>query len=435
MSAALTGGIGVALLAALILLQVPIGIALGLAGVVTTGLLIGFEPALAIVGIEVLSELQSQDLALIALFLLLGNLAGAAGLSRDLYALAEAWVGHRRGGLATATLGACAGFGAICGSSIATTATMTRLALPEMRSRGYAPTLAGGTVAAGSTLGIIVPPSIVLVLYAVLTEQDVTALFVAAIVPALLALLLYVAAVQLSVRRHAALAPPGAAAGRAQRLAALRRSISFAVLTVLVSGGIYSGVFTVGEAASVGVALAFFVMLWRRRTSVGEFRDVLRETAAGTAMIYTILIGASIFGYSVTLSGLPALLAAWAGALDVPPYVIIVVLQLFYVALGSLFDTVAAMIITLPFVFPIVLALGFDPVWWGIINVIVMEIGMISPPFGMNVFVLNGLAPELKLATLYRGLLPFIGADLLRLALLTFAPPLVLWLPSVTGYL
>lgn len=434
MSNELTGLAGVGLLALLILLQVPIGVALGVAGLVATGLVIGFDASFSIVGIELLSELLSQDLALIALFLLMGNLAGAAGLSSDLYALAEAWTGHRRGGLAMATMGACAGFGAICGSSIATTATMTRLALPEMRGRGYADSLAAGSIAAGSTLGIIVPPSIVLVLYAILTEQDVTALFVAAIIPAAIALLFYLAAVAVYVRRRPQAAPAGERAAAGQRLHALRRAAAFLVLAVVISGGIYSGLFTVSEAASVGVSVAFFVMLIRRRLTVSRFVAVLRETASGTSMIYVILIGASIFGYTITLSGLPASLTGYIESLDLPPLVVIFLLEVCYIILGSLFDTVAAMIITLPFVFPIVLALGYDPIWWGIINVIVMEIGMISPPFGMNVFVLHGLVPDTPLSRIYRGLLPFLGADLIRLVLLTLLPVLVLWLPRALGF-
>lgn len=434
MTSELIGLAGIVLLALLILMQVPIGVALGLAGLVASGLLVGFDASLGIVGIEVLSELLSQDLALVALFLLMGNLAGSAGLSADLYALAQSWLGHRRGGLAMATMGACAGFGAICGSSIATTATMTRLALPEMRARGYADDLATGSVAAGSTLGIIVPPSIVLVLYAILTEQDVTALFVAALVPAAIALLLYLVAVAVFVRVRPTSAPAGPRLDARARLKALRRASAFLILAVVISGGIYSGLFTVSEAASVGVSIAFFVMLLRGRLTRERFAEVLRETASGTSMIYVILIGASIFGYTITLSGLPAALTGYIESLDLPPLVVIFLLELCYILLGSLFDTVAAMIITLPFVFPIVIALGFDPVWWGIINVIVMEIGMISPPFGMNVFVLHGLVPDAGLSRIYRGLLPFLGADLLRLVLLTLLPTLVLWLPRTLGF-
>ena len=434
MGGEIIGLLAVALLCALILLKVPIGVSLALAGLVSTGLLIGFEAALAVVGIEVLVELMSQDLALVALFLLMGNLAGAAGLSSDLYALAEAWLGHRRGGLAMATIGACAGFGAICGSSIATTATMTRLALPEMRKRGYTGGLATGSIAAGATLGIIVPPSIMLVLYAVLTEQDVTALFVAALVPAALALGFYLAAVSVYVRLRPASAPAGHKADRRRRIAATRRAAAFLLLATVISGGIYSGAFTVSEAASVGVSIAFIVLVLRGRLSRSSFVGVLRETASGTSMIYLILIGASIFGYTVTLSGLPAQLTGWIESLGLPPLAVIFLIELCYIIMGSLFDTVAAMIITLPFVFPLILALGFDPVWWGVINVIVMEIGMITPPFGMNVFVLHGLAPETGFTTIWRGLTPFIVADLLRLVLLTLIPTAVLWLPVTLGF-
>lgn len=429
-----TGGFAVGLLFVLILLEIPIGIALALAGTVGTALLIGIDQSISIIGVEVLYELMSQDLALIALFLLMGNLAGQAGLSQDMYNLANAFTGHRRGGLAMATMGACAGFGAICGSSIATTATMTRLALPEMRKRQYATSLAAGSVAAGSTLGIIVPPSIVLVLYGILTEVDIAALFVAAVVPACIALLFYVLAIVIYVRINPSVGPAGNKATSRERLLAVQNALGFLTLVLIISGGIYSGFFTVSEAASVGVALCFAVMLWRKNSGWSQLRQVLRDTAAGTAMIYTILIGASIFGYTVTLSGMPQLLTDSIQALNLPPLMVILLLQLAYIALGSIFDTVAAMIITLPFAFPLIIALGFDPFWWGIINVIVMEIGMISPPFGMNVFVLHGLVPETGLVGIYRGVLPFLIADLFRLLLLTLVPSLVLWLPSVTGF-
>ncbi|MDE0800847.1 MAG: TRAP transporter large permease [Rhodospirillaceae bacterium] len=427
------GGLVVAGMFIMIALHVPIGVAMAIAGFIGTGIIIGFEPAIALFGIEPSSAIASQELAIIALFLLMGNFAAAAGLSGDLYRLAQAFLGHRKGGLAMATVATCAGFGAVCGSSLATTATMTRIALPEMDKRGYSRRLSTGSIAAGSTLGVIVPPSVLLVLYAILTEQFVTALFVAALGPAIIAIFLYL----FSVMAYVSVAPnAGPAAERvpwAERRVVLKKSWGVLLLAIVVSGGIYSGIFTVNEAAAVGAAVAIAFTALRGKLSRSIFFSNLKETAASTALIYLIIIGASIFSYAITLSHLPDIIVTSIENLGLEPLMVILLLEAMYIILGSIFDTVAAMVITLPFVFPLVIGMGYDPIWWGVINVVVMEMGMITPPIGLNVFVMHGMNKDLPLSTVYAGIWPFLLSDLVRLLILTLFPVLTLWLPKAMG--
>jgi tripartite ATP-independent transporter DctM subunit len=427
------GGLVVAGMFIMIALHVPIGVAMAIAGFIGTGIIIGFEPAIALFGIEPSSAIASQELAIIALFLLMGNFAAAAGLSGDLYRLAQAFLGHRKGGLAMATVATCAGFGAVCGSSLATTATMTRIALPEMDKRGYSRRLSTGSIAAGSTLGVIVPPSVLLVLYAILTEQFVTALFVAALGPAIIAIFLYL----FSVMAYVGVAPnAGPAAERvpwAERRVVLKKSWGVLLLAIVVSGGIYSGIFTVNEAAAVGAAVAIAFTALRGKLSRSIFFSNLKETAASTALIYLIIIGASIFSYAITLSHLPDIIVTSIEDLGLEPLMVILLLEAMYIILGSIFDTVAAMVITLPFVFPLVTGMGYDPIWWGVINVVVMEMGMITPPIGLNVFVMHGMNKDLPLSTVYAGIWPFLLSDLVRLLILTLFPVLTLWLPKAMG--
>ena len=419
----------------LIALHVPIGIAMSVAGLVGVGSIIGVDPAIALFGIEPSASLASQELAIIALFLLMGNFASAAGLSSDLYNLAYAFIGHKRGGLAMATITTCAGFGAVCGSSLATTATMTRIALPEMEKRSYSVQLSAGSIAAGSTLGVIVPPSVLLVLYAVLTEQFVTALFVAAIFPALIAIIFYLVAVWIYVIINPNSAPPSEYLPWKVKREALKRSWGVILLAVIVSGGIYSGFFTVSEAAACGASFAIIFAFMRGKLTYKIFFENLKETAASTSLIYLIIIGASIFSYAISLSGLPDIIVSNIQSLNLHPLIIIILIQIIYIILGSIFDTVAAMVITLPFVFPLIVGMGFDPIWWGVINVVVMEMGMITPPIGLNVFVIHGMASRIRLSSIYSGIVPFLFSDLLRLLLITFFPAICLWLPKTMGLL
>ncbi len=417
----------------LIALHVPIGVAMGVSGFVCVGLMLGWGPAISLLKTVPSGIVSNRELAVIPLFLLMGAFAGAAGLSADLYRLAYALVGHYRGGLAMSTIGGCAGFGAVCGSSVATAATMTRVALPEMLDRGYQPTLATGCIAAGGTLGMLIPPSVIMVLYAVLTEQFVISLFIAAIVPGAIAVALHFVAIFLYVRANPEAGPAGVKMPWSERWKVFGESWRVVVLATVVSGGIYGGIFTVAEAAAIGACLSFLFTWQSGKLTKAVLWDVLSESAANTGLIYLIIIGASIFTFFVTLSHLPNQLVATIQSLDVNPLVIIFLLLLMYLVLGSIFDTVAAMVITLPFVFPLILDLGFDPIWFGVINVMVIEIGMITPPIGINVFVLHGIARDIPLKTIFRGIGPFLVADLVRLTILVFFPVLALWLPRVTN--
>lgn len=418
----------------LIALHVPIGVAIGAAGVVGFGLLGGWKPAFSLIGTEYVTVFTNAELAVIPLFLLMGSFAGVSGLSADIYRLAYAFIGHRRGGLALATIGGCAGFGAVCGSSLATAATMGRVALPEMIDRGYSPTLASGSVAAGGTLGMLIPPSVIMVIYAFLTEQFVITLFVAALIPALIAVLFHFVTVAVLVRLNPEAGPAGARTAWPDRWRVLLQGWGVLVLMLAVIGGIYGGVFTVNEAACLGAGLAFLFTAIRGKLSWSTMFRVLNETATNTAMIYLIIGGASIFSSFVTLSRMPDALVGQISALGVAPLVVILILFAVYLVLGSVFDTVAAMVITLPFVLPLVTELGYNPIWWGVVLVMAIEVGMITPPIGMNVFVLFGVARDIPLKTIFKGILPFFYADIVRILLIILFPALALWLPQALGY-
>ena len=435
MSAVVIGAIGLALLFFLIILHVPIGVSMGLTGFFTIGYLIGFGPAIGLFGAEGREVVSSEGLATVATFILMGAFANLSGLAQDLYRLAYAFLGHMRGGLALATVGACGGFGSVSGSSVATTATMTRIALPEMAERGYSTTLSAGSIAAGGTLGMLIPPSIVMIIYGILTEQFVIALFAAALIPGVLSVIIYFIAIRILVFFNPDAGPAGPRVPWSERLQILKRSWGVVALAAIVSGGLYTGVFSPAESASVGVSVAFLFALFRGKINWRSFFDTLIEAAATTGMIYVIIIGAHIFSFFMTLSGLPEEIVGSIEASGLSKWTILIMLFLMFLLLGSIFDTIAAMVITLPFVFPLILSLGFDPIWWGVIMVIVMEIGMITPPIGMNVFIMHGMARHIPLITIFKGIAPFVVADLVRLALVTVFPALALWLPTVWGYL
>ncbi len=415
---------------ALILLRVPLGIAMMISGAAGFAAIVGIDPALSMFGGEVAASFSSADLALVPVFLLMGNFASAAGLSTDLYRLADAFVGHRRGGLALATVGGCAGFGALCGSSLATVGTMHRVAYPEMVSRGYARHFAAGTIAVGGTLGILVPPSIILVVYSVLAETFVIDLYLAALVPAVMAVVFYATAVLGYSALNPEAMPAGPRLNAAQRWRAVRDAGPVIALTVTVIGGIYFGVFTALEAASVGAVLSFAAYAWRRGLAGAPIAGLVRDTASVTGMIYVMVIGASAFNYFVTVSGFAEMFAGLVQSTNLPPMAVIGLILVAYVILGAFFDEVATMLITLPFVLPLIVSWGYDPLWWGIVNVTVIMIGLFCPPIGLNVMVIQGLIRDLPLRRIYVGVMPYLLADLLRLALLVLFPAIATWLPS-----
>jgi C4-dicarboxylate transporter, DctM subunit len=435
------GGLGILALFALMLLQVPIGFAMIIVGVVGFALQAGWGPAVTLLVNEPVGILSSADLATVPLFLLMGTFASVAGFSADLYNLASAFLGHRRGGLAYATIGGGAAFGVVCGSSTATAATFAKAALPEMLNRGYSPAFSTGTIAAGGTLKSLIPPSIVMILYCIVSKAFILDLFRAAIVPAVLAVALNLLAIAIMVRIEPKAAPLGARIAWVERWTALKAAAPVLLLMVAVFGGLYSGIFTVTEAASVAAVLSLLFALARRRLNWTTLWQGLRESAAATGMIYVMIMGALIFTYFLNLGRVPEAFVGWIANLDLPPLAIVTALLVTYLILGAVFDEISAMLITLPLVLPVIqkLALTLMPgvspemvaIWWGIINVVIIELGMIIPPIGIIVFILHGLAPQIPIRTIYRGVTPFIGADLVLLGLLTLFPVLSLWLPRV----
>jgi tripartite ATP-independent transporter DctM subunit len=441
MSALTIGGLGILALFGLMALQVPIGFAMIIVGVVGFAVQSGWGPAVTLLVNEPAGVLASADLATVPLFLLMGTFASVAGFSTDIYNAAAAVLGHRRGGLAYATVGGSAAFGVICGSSTATAAMFATTALPEMLRRGYSPAFSTGTIAAGGTLKSLIPPSIVMILYCIVSRAFILDLFRAAIVPAIVAVLVNLIAIAMMVYLDPKSAPVGPRIPWPERRAAIRQASPVLLLMVAVFGGLYSGVFTVTEAASVAAVLSLLFAVVRGRLNWGTLWQGLRDSAAATGMIYVMIMGAMIFTYFLNLGRVPEAFVAWISHLDIPPLAIIAALLLAYLVLGAVFDEISAMLITLPLVLPVVLKLahtmmpGIAPemvtVWWGIINVVIIELGMIIPPIGIIVFILHGLAPQIAIRTIYRGVFPFIVADLALLALLTLFPILSLWLPGI----
>lgn len=435
------GALGLAALFLLMLLQIPIGFAMIIVGVVGFALQGGWGPALTLLVNEPTGVLSSADLATVPLFLLMGTFASVAGFSTDIYNAAAAFLGHRRGGLGYATVGGSAAFGVVCGSSTATAATFARAALPEMLKRGYSESFSTGTIAAGGTLKSLIPPSIVMILYCIVAKTFILDLFRAAILPALLAIAVNLAAIALIVRLDRRAAPVGPRVPWRERWSALRGAAPVLFLMIAVFGGLYSGIFTVTEAASVAAVLSLLFALARGRLNWTLVWQGLRESAAATGMIYVMIMGALIFTYFLNLGRVPEALVQAIAEMDVPPLMIVFVLLVAYLALGAIFDEISAMLITLPLVLPVIQKLGATmlpgvspemvAVWWGIINVVIIELGMIIPPIGIIVFILHGLAPQIAMRTIYRGVTPFIVADLLLLAVLTLFPAIALWLPHV----
>ena len=423
--------LGVGAMFCLILLQVPIGIAMATTGVVGFGLLSGFGPAFSILASETSTAISNVDLAVIPLFLLMGNFATSSGLSSDIYNLAYSFIGHRRGGLALATIAGCGFFGSICGSSPATAATFGRVALPEMLSRKYSSDFATGCIAAGGTLGSLVPPSVILIIYAVIAEEFIIDLFIAAIIPAVISVASYFIAISIYVRIRPEAGPAGVRTNWQGRLTVLLRSWGAIFILMAVVGGIYSGIFTVTEAAAFGAILTLLFALGRGNLTWDIFWNSLTGTAVTTAMIYVIIIGGNVFSYFITITRVPNVLVETITHWHLSTFMILFVLMVVYLILGSILDTVAAMLVTLPFVLPLIVSLGYSPIWWGIINVVVIEIGMITPPIGLNVFVLQGVAPDIPLKTIFKGIIPFLMADFIRLAILVSFPPLIMWLPNL----
>jgi C4-dicarboxylate transporter DctM subunit len=413
------------------LVMFPLGAVMLLAGFAGTVVLIDSGPAVSLVATRAIDLLSSDILLIIPLFLLMGTFAQTAGLSTDMYRLAHALMGHYRGGLALATVGACAGFGAMTGSSMATSLTIGQAAYPEMRRFGYSEQLSTGSIAAGGTLGQIVPPSGVIVIYAILTETSVGALFVAAAVPAALVILFFSLSVMIQVRLQPSCAPEAIAREPGALFAALKGIWPSLGLIAVVLGGIYTGIFTVTEAASVGSLGAFLLAFARGRLDKDTLSRVMIETAERTAMVYALIIGGSVFAFFIGVTQLPVEATTILNQFNLPGLAVVAVALVIYILLGMVMEPYAIMIITVPVIAPILVGFDFDLIWWGIIMVMVVEIGLLTPPFGMNCFIIKAVAADVPLGQVFRGVTPFIIADILALALLVLFPALVLWLPSV----
>ena len=430
MTPTLAGITGFAALFLLLALRMPIGLAMMLVGAVGIAVLNSTTAALNIMGSFAFSYSAVFTLSVIPLFVLMGAFANVSGMGADMYRAAHAWVGHKRGGLAAATILACAGFAALSGSSIASAATMGKVALPEMERYRYSPKLATGSIAAGGTLGILIPPSTVLIVYALLTEQSVGRLFLAGVLPGLLLTALFVATVFIVSTMNPEAGPPGERVPMGERFKVLMNSGALIFVVIIVLGGIYAGIFTVTEAAAVGAFLTFMHALWSGKLNLPKFLEAILDTIKTTAMVFFILIGAHFFAPFLALTRIPVNLADAIGELAIPALAILAVIILVYIALGTFMEGFAMMVLTVPIVLPIITTLGYDPIWFGIIMVLVLEMGLISPPVGMNVFVVKGVAPNVPLGQIYAGILPFWVAMGICVILLVAFPNIALFLPD-----
>ncbi len=420
--------IAFAVMLGLTFLRLPIAFSMALVGFLGFAYVVNFNAALSMVGSVAFETGMSYTLSIVPLFILMGNLVTRAGLSAELYRVSYAFLGHRRGGLAMATILACGGFGAVCGSSLATAATMAKVAMPSMRKYGYSDALAAGSIAAGGTLGILIPPSVVMVIYGILTETNIGKLFIAGILPGLVAIACYLSAVAVTVRIDAKAGPRGERISWHERLVALGDVWGVLILFLVVIGGIYGGIFTPTEAAGIGAGGGLVFLLARQGFDWRMLRTILVESAVTTGMIFTILIGALIFANFINMTGMPTELTAYAEQFRETPLLVIIAILVIYVALGCVLESMSMILLTVPMFYPLVAHLGYDLVWFGIIVVVVTEISMITPPVGLNVFVLRSVLPDVPTQTVFRGVMPFIVADIIRLGILVAFPVISLYL-------
>jgi tripartite ATP-independent transporter DctM subunit len=420
--------IAFAVMLVLTFLRLPIAFSMAIVGFFGYIYMVNVHAALSMVGSVAFETGMSYTLSIVPLFILMGNLVTKAGLSNELYRVSYAFLGHRRGGLAMATVMACGGFGAVCGSSLATAATMAKVAMPSMRKYGYSDALAAGSIAAGGTLGILIPPSVVMVIYGILTETNIGKLFIAGILPGLVAIACYLGAVSVAVRLDPKAGPPGERMPWGERIAAIGDVWSVLTLFLVVIGGIYGGIFTPTEAAGIGAGGGLMFLLARKGWDWHTLRVILMESAITTGMIFTILIGALIFANFINMTGMPTELTAYAEQFRETPILVILAILVIYVALGCVLESMSMILLTVPMFYPLVAHLGYDLIWFGIIVVVVTEISMITPPVGLNVFVLRSVLPDVPTKTVFRGVMPFIVADIIRLGILVAFPVISLYL-------
>jgi C4-dicarboxylate transporter, DctM subunit len=416
----------------LMILRVPVGMAMGLVGVTGFGALAGFGPALKLIAQTSMRTVTDYTFGVIPMFLLMSAFVSTSGMSRELFRAANVFLGQFRGGLGFATIAACAGFAAISGSSVATAATFSTIAYPEMRRYGYPQSFATGTIAAGGALGAMFPPSAVLVIYGIITEQDIGKLFAAGVIPGLLAVCMYMITIAIIGRVRPAFLPQGPHFPWRERFEALLGIWAPALLFVFVIGGLYGGLFTPTEAGGVGAGGAFILGIVRRRLSRAKILEALLHATRTAAAVFTVLIGALLFGYFLTITGTPQKVSEFFTSLGLSRYGVLALILIMYLVLGCLMDAIAMIILTVPLIFPVIVALGFDPIWFGIIIVMTVELGLIHPPVGMNVFVIKSVVGDVGFMTIFRGVIPFIATDLVRLCILIAFPILATWLPSLS---
>lgn len=422
--------LGFVALFVMIFLRVPVGIAMALVGFSGFAAVVGLDPALSVLATSPIRTVTNYNLILIPLFILMGVFASSTGMSGELFRMGQAWLGRFKGGMAMSTIAACGGFAAICGSSVATAATMTRVALPEMQRQGYSNAIASGVIASGGTLGILIPPSVVLVLYGYLTEQDIGKLFIAGVIPGLLSILVLIGVVRYLAWRHPESMPAGERSSWQEKLDSLKGIWAVCLLFIAIVGGIYLGVVTPVEASAVGAAGTFLIGLVRRRLTFRLIVSSLIEALRTSVAIFVILIGAMLFSYFLAVTQTPQALTAWLVALPVGDFGVLLLILAVFIVLGCVLDPMAMVILLVPIVYPVIVNLGIDPIWFGILVVVAVEMGMITPPIGMNCFVIRSVAPDVSLGQIYRGVMPFVVSDFIRLALLLAFPVLVLFLPS-----
>ena len=425
--------LGFASLFILMLLRVPVGMAMGLVGVTGYSYIVGVGPALKLVGQTSMRTVTDYTFGVIPMFMLMGALVSVSGVSRELFRAANSMIGHLRGGLGVATVLACGGFAAICGSSVATAATFSSVAYPEMRRFGYPQSFSAGVIAAGGTLGAMLPPSTVLAVYAILTQQDIGKLFMAGIIPGLLAMLMYVITIMIIVKVRPNWLPAGELRPWAERAQDLKAVWAPLVLFLFVIGGLYGGFFTPTEAGGVGASGAFILGLLRGKLNRDNIREALLQATRTAAAVFTVLIGALLFGYFLTITQSPQKLTLFFTSMGIGRYGVLAMIMVMYLVLGCLMDAMAMIILTVPIIFPVIIALGFDPIWFGIIIVMTVELGLIHPPVGMNVFVIKSVVKDVSFTTIFKGVIPFVVTDIIRLVILIAFPVLALWLPARMG--
>lgn len=431
MSADTVAILGFVTLFTLMLLRVPVGMAMGLVGVSGYAYLVGPAPALKLIGQTSMRTVTDYTFGVIPMFLLMGAFVSVSGLSRELFRAMNTFVGHWRGGLGIATVFACGGFAAISGSSVATAATFSTVAYPEMRSHHYPKSFAAGVIAAGGTLGAMLPPSTVLAVYGIITQQDIGKLFMAGILPGLLAMTMYISTIVILGRLYPDFLPRAEKASWTMRLQSIRDIWAPVALFIFAIGGLYGGFFTPTEAGGVGAGGAFLLGLVRGKLDRAKIRTALLQATRTAAAVFTVLIGALLFGYFLTVTQVPQKVTEFMTGLGVGSYGVLALIMVMYLVLGCLMDAMAMIILTVPIIFPVVTSLGFDPIWFGVIIVMTVELGLIHPPVGMNVFVIKSVVGDISFSTIFKGVIPFVITDLIRLLILILFPGIALFLPSL----